>query len=419
MLVFSSILVCFITLLGLKFEFDNKSPFVIFFLALILMSVFPTLSNMFYFNSAEFRESTYIEANLFSSLFLGFLIFSRYFMVRLFGVNGIWANFIKNSQDLKIKKNEILILSFLLFLATFFFIKGLNIRNFSSLMSVNWWDVVNGGIWVILATYICYISSSILVANYLYKSNIKIKSIIYLQVLFFLIFCIFVLKTRSYILMLLAPIFCYFMYTKKGVELIKPIFYLFLMLFVFILARAVRHSSDLNEFLESDFLEGFELASKGAENTLINGFYYFVQNNNNFNGFENNNTLKRVLLFAFPGLKPEEFSYIMHSAFYGSSPSERLSIHPTVYGDAYGNAWWFGAFIYSFFIAIYISFLELTAKFINKSSLYRLCVFSIICTCSLIFARGAIYNAFMYSFIPLCISFLIFNFSQFFSRESK
>lgn len=419
MLVFSSILVCFITLLGVKFEFDNKSPFVIFFLALILMSVFPTLSTLFNFDVSEFRESTYIEANLFSSLFLGFLIFSRYFIVRLFGVKNIWFNFIRDSQVLRIRRNDILILSFLLFLAILFFIKGLNIRSFSSLMSVNWWDVVNGGVWVILATYICYISSSVLIANYLYKGNGNLKFLVYIQILFFLIFCIFVLKTRSYILMILAPIFCYFMYTKKGLELVKPIFYLFLMLFVFILARAVRHSSDLNEFLESDFLEGFELASEGAENTLINGFYYFVQNNNNFNGFENNNTLKRVFLFAFPSLKPEEFSYIMHSAYYGSNPSDRLSIHPTVYGDAYGNAWWFGAFIYSLFIAFYISFLEITAKFINKSSLYKLCVFSIICTCSLIFARGAIYNAFMYSFIPLFFIFLFLNFSQLFLRESK
>ncbi|WP_349929755.1 O-antigen polymerase [Acinetobacter sp. A1-4-2] len=408
MLLFSSILLCIITLYGIKVEYDRKSPFVIFFFALILMSVLPTLSIALNFSESFFKYETYLEATLFSCLFLLVLIFVRFITVKIFKVEKIWKNIISINIDTKIITRELFILFFILSLAFILFLKGLNINSISSLMAVNWWDVVNGGFLIILATYLCYISSSILLSNYLYNENKKIKIAIYIQVLLFLIFSIFVLKTRSYILMFITPLFCYFLYTKKGVEVIKPIIFLFLMFFVFILARAVRHSSDLNDFLESDFLEGFEAASDGAENTLINGFYYFVQNNNNFSGFENNNTIKRIIFFAFPGIKPEEFSYIMHSAYYGSNPSDRLSIHPTVFGDAYGNAWWFGAFIYSSFLGLYIGLLELLNKFFDKDSIFRICVFSIICTVSLIFARGAIYNGFMYSLIPIIVCFVCF-----------
>jgi len=413
MLVFSSMLLCIITFFGIKVEYDRKSPFVIFYIALILMSLIPTLGVALSLSEPYFKYETYLEATLFSCLYLMVLIAARVLFVKIFKTEKIWKNFIQSSDGLNISTKELSILSCILLLAMIFFIQGLNIRSISALMSVNWWDVVNGGALIVLATYFCYVASSMLLSNYLYTNNKGLKKIFYVQILLFLIFSIFILKTRSYILMFIAPLFCYFIYTKKGVEFVKPLIFLFLMFFVFILARAVRHSSDLNEFLESNFLEGFEAASDGAENTLINGFYYFVQNNNNFSGFEHNNTIKRIIFFAFPDIKPEEFSYIMHSAYYGSNPSDRLSIHPTIFGDAYGNAWWFGAFIYSVFLGLYISFLEIITKFFNKNSIFKICSFSIICTISLIFARGAVYNGFMYSLIPLLVCFIIFNFTKY------
>jgi len=407
MLIISALFLAFLTISGGMFEFKNKSPFVVFFLALMLMSVIPTFLIAFNIIDPLYKKSVYLEATLFSCLYLLSFIFFRFLFINLFSIKNVWINFIK--EDNKIIKSDIILFFILMLVCIFCFFKGLNITSIKAAFSLNWWDLVHGNSVVLLGTYFSYISCGFLLLNYLYKGNVYLKNTAYSLILFFLLFSIFILKTRSYVLMILIPIFVYFLYTKKGMELLKPLIFLFFMSFLFVLARAVRHSFDLNEFLAGDINESLSNASEGAETTFINAFYYFVSKNNDFFGFGQNFTLKRIIFFWFVDMKPTEFSYLMHSAYYGSSPSEGLSMHPTIYGDAYGNAWWFGAFIYSIFLSLYISVLEFLIRIINfKKFIFSLAVFSIISASALIFARGAVYNAFMFSFIPIFFFFVIF-----------
>lgn len=416
MLVVSAFLLSCLTIYGGYYEYKNKSPFVVFFLALILMSVLPTIFLVLNISDHIYSNSTYLEATLFSCLYLMSFIFFRFIFVSLFKTTRVWVDFVATEKE--ISRNDVFLFSILMFFCILFFIKGLNINSIQAAFSLNWWDLVHGNSIVLLGTYFSYISCGFLLLNYLYKGSFVLNKTAYGLILFFLMFSIFILKTRSYVLMILIPLFVYFFYTKRGFELIKPLIFLVLMLFLFVLARAVRHSFDLNEFLSGDIVESLSGASEGAENTFINAFYYFVSKNNQFYGFGENYTIKRIIFFWLVDLKPTEFSYLMHSAYYGSNPSEGLSMHPTVYGDAYGNAWWFGAFIYSFFLSLYITFLEFITKFIKtKKNIFILAVFSIISTSALIFARGAIYNAFMFSFIPIVFFFVIFLLRDFFSKK--
>ncbi|OAL82706.1 hypothetical protein AY605_12050 [Acinetobacter sp. SFD] len=415
MILISFLIMFSIFFYGLLFEYKNKSPFLVFYLGLLILVVFPSFLNSLPLAFRNYPDVVYVEANLFSALYLLVLCFFRMLLTRIFKVNNIWLDFVqyKNYNDFS-DLNRIYL--FFLSLCFLCFIFGLKLFSFSALMTLNWWDLVRSNSpLVILGTYLSYVSCGILISSY-YSKNKFDKIFSYSLTIIFLCFSVLVLKTRSYVLMFLVPMFLYLMYSKRGIELIKPMIFFLVTVFLFVFARAVRHSNDLNDFLTADIGLSILDAGQGAESTFIEAFYYFIYNNNNFEGFDKNYTLTRILFFWFPDFKPIEFSYLMHSAYFGSSPNEGLSMHPTVFGDAYANSWWLGAFIYSSFLALYISLLELMVRFFDNSRKYfKVIVFSIISIVSLIFARGAVYNAFMYSFLPIMMLFiLIYSFNNIF-----
>lgn len=404
---FSFIILFIIFLIGSYWEYKNKSPFFIFYAGLFILLIVPAFSNAFFGLDRKYPENVYFEANFFSSLYLSVLIVSRVVFSNIFKNKKIWTNFL-------LKKNYsytglIVLLNVILVFCFLSFIFGLKLFSFSALLSLNWWDLVrSNSALVIFGTYLSYLSCSGVLAASLSK-NKKLKLFSYSVIFLFIIFSLFILKTRSYVLMFLVPVFLHMIYTKNGLRLLKPVLFLIVMVALFVLARAVRYSNDLNEFLESDIQEGFLAASEGTESVFIDAFYHFIYFNNDFLGFEQNFTLKRIVFFWFKDVKPVEFSYLMHSAYYGSSPSENLSMHPTVFGDAYANAWWFGAFIYAIFLALYISLLELSSKIFSESrNSFKIIIFSLIAITSLMFARGAVYNAFMYSLLPTIFFILVF-----------
>ena len=176
------------------------------------------------------------------------------------------------------------------------------------------------------------------------------------------------LKTRSYVLKVLDPLAVYLIYSRAGSY--KLVLISVVTVFLFVLARAVRHSTDLNEFLSGDFFESIFTASEGTETTFINAFFYFLYIDGDFPGFGENITLQRIFLFWLPALKEVDFSYIMHSAYYGSSLGDSLYMHPTVFGDAYANSGWPGAFLYAVFLGGYISYLEASCRFFLEENIF-------------------------------------------------
>lgn len=394
--IFLIVFVC-----GATLEYRNKSPFLLFYAGLFILAIYPSFINSVPSIEKNYQDIIYVQANIFSSLYLLSFILSRLVFIKIFKIEYIWTEFFENKSEKNYSDLNILYIM-ILPLCFIFFVIGLKLFSLSAFMSLNWWDLVRANNkFVLSATYLSYASCGILIAAQ-YSKDLFLKKVAYIITFLFIIFSVFVLKTRSYVLMFIVPIFLYYMYSTKGIKRIKPVIVALTTAFVFILARAVRHSTDLNEFLTQNFIESFFDASEGAETTFIDAFYYFIHFRNDFTGFEENITLKRILLFWYPYFKPIEFSYLMHSAYFGSSTSENLSMHPTVFGDAYANAWWFGAFVYSIFLAVYISILESTVRFFGDSKRHiKVIVFSIVSITSLIFARGAIYNAFMYSLLPI------------------
>lgn len=394
--------VCFV---GAGLEYRNKSPVLLFYVALLAMFSFPTFSVLL--TGGAFPRWVYEDASFFALIYMMCFALVRCIFMGRWRLRHVWPSLFDSLRVGDVQGGWLIaafsVASLILFL------RGLEINSVAAAFSLNWWDLVNnnGSPLVLLATYFSYCASSLLILVSVWRKTSPVKFYFSLgQVLVFLLFSIFVLKTRSYVLMLLVPYF-YFVFCSEGRR--GKIWLLSMGLgtvFLFVLTRAVRHAEDLNQFLSYGLGYFWAGAAEGAEIDFVQVFYFFVYKANAFRGFEENITLQRILLFWLPSLgtwtKPPEFSYLMHSAYFGSNIDEKLSMHPTVFGDAFGNAGYLGAVIYSSLLALFFSIVEYFAK-ITSSSTVKVSAFSLLCVCSLIFARGAVYNAFMFNFLALIL----------------
>ncbi|MNZ99530.1 hypothetical protein D3C78_1188600 [compost metagenome] len=131
---------------------------------------------------------------------------------------------------------------------------------------------------------------------------------------------------------------------------------------------------------------------------LIKAFYYFVQLgvDNLPNGFGEYLTIKRIFFFFLPtgflDIKPIEFSYIMHNAYYGTSAAHGLSMHPTIIGDAFGNGGLLGVILYPALLVLLFSSIE---KLLLKSQ-SAITLIGPCCLLAMYMARGAVYNGFVF-----------------------
>lgn len=407
--ILSSILILLILTVGTSWEYKNRSPIAIFHFALLAIFAVPSL--LLSFNPENHSFETISTANIFA------VIYSSIFIVTRLVFRGT-----STTRDrLYIPPSwELACFPLFLALAIFCFIYGLKIYSIQTALQLTWWDFVDSGNKiVVLGTYLAYCAAPILIVHQITKDKHKALKYLTIWLSFaFLLFAILILKTRSYLLIVLAPALLYYSYKANTKQKLYAIAFGLTLIFLFVLTRAVRHASDLNEFLSLGLTYYLSGASEGAETTFLDAFHFFISENNTFAGFNENYTLYRVLFFWTPSswdLKPPEFSYVMHAAYYGSNLGGTLSMHPTVYGDAYGNAGMYGSVIYPIFLALFFSLVEFSAK-LNRNDAYKLFVFAILTVNSLTFARGAIYNAFMFTAIPIALVLVTTTATSFFIR---
>lgn len=166
--------------------------------------------------------------------------------------------------------------------------------------------------------------------------------------------------------------------------------------------RVFRHNGSIATFLDNmsviSFIEQINeyLITDNGELGLRRVFYYFIANDNNFNGFSEGATYIRMMLVYFPsqfsfGLKPDDFAITMGKAIgmgYGGS------VHPTLLGDCYANLGFLGIFL-GIFWAFYANFFDYILVRI-KSSEFVLLSYSLMSVSYVIIARGSVYNGFFF-----------------------
>lgn len=177
--------------------------------------------------------------------------------------------------------------------------------------------------------------------------------------------------------------------------------------------RVFRHNGSIATFLDNmsfiSFIEQINeyLITDNGELGLRRVFYYFIANDNNFDGFSEASTYIRMLLVYFPskfsfGLKPDDFAITMGKAIgmsYGGS------VHPTLFGDCFANFGFLGIFL-GIFWALYVNFFDYILVRIKVSE-FVILSYSLMAVSYVIIARGSVYNGFFFSAWGLPLLYLI------------
>lgn len=392
----------FFYLLQIALDIKNKSPFLLFTLSVFSVVVIP---HVFVTKPGE-DISTYVYDEVTSYI----LVFQFIYLINCILLSGkLRFNSWNYFDEIIIEKSNIIFIGVVNFVSILFFVYGISKFNITLLIYADWWSVVHSNSSITLvASYLSYASSSL--AMMCMITN-KFRIIPVLYCLFFVLFTVFILKTRGYLISFLTPVFLYYLFSTKFSNLskFKNIFFsVFFILSLFIFTRMVRHGGDISGLFEMSFGDFNELfvsaTSDGSEFLLIKSLYLFVDRGmeflpEEFGGFY---TLRRLLFFFLPtglfDLKPMEFSYIMYEVYYGSGNGNGLSLHPTIIGEAFANGGLLGVVLYPILIVWLFSFISVVLSKNKVSYVY----IGPVCVLCLFLARGAIYNGFVF-FIGSCV----------------
>lgn len=167
------------------------------------------------------------------------------------------------------------------------------------------------------------------------------------SILLILNICIVLItNSRGALLPIIGTIFAYLIYYKKiDINFSKILFILMgsiLVVYFINFIGGLRDYSVTDRFKQENINRANEIAltnmshSEG-EMALGRYFYFYVMHDNNFLGFGEGNSYKRLAL-AFipqrlaPDIKPEDFNITQGEIF-----TSNLNLHPTFYGDCYAN----------------------------------------------------------------------------------
>lgn len=229
--------------------------------------------------------------------------------------------------------------------------------------------------------------------------------------------------TRNRVLMLpfVVSIIAFFIHKLKAKITLKVVILAilggFLVIYFIYAVRAFRWLGSLNDAIDSFDISKINntviefIKTDDGELGLRNVFYTFIDNDNNYPGFNSMATYGRLLFVYIPtrfsfGLKPNDFAETMALALGGT---EGGSMHPTLFGDCYANAGFFGVFLGGFWaiIANVIDYIVGRCKSIDcKRLLYVLSACSFV-----VIGRGAVYNGFVniaWGFLVLLVCVWLF-----------
>lgn len=249
-----------------------------------------------------------------------------------------------------------------------------------------------------LATRLIFMLSGLSLFYFLTKR--RIKSLIVL-----LLFICLILVTRNRVQVLPVLIFFVSLYLLK-IKTIK-IRHIFIGLLLAVLAiyiiyaiRAFRYLGTLSNATANfswvyinTTIRGF-LNDQNGELGLRQYFYYFIKNNNRFEGFNRGYTYIRMLLVYIPrqwsfGIKPESFDLYMGKSI---GMIEGGTTHPTLFGDCFGNMSWFGILLGGFWAVLSNGIDILISR--QKDNFYKIMLFFLAAYSYVVIGRGSVYNGF-------------------------
>ena len=229
---------------------------------------------------------------------------------------------------------------------------------------------------------------------------------IFLLTLCILIFISLVFRIRAYLIPITVPFIINYFYGNKFnlklINLLKGALLSILIVASIFALGVIKIFGTIENFITtidfSVFADSFYslIFSKYGELGLRNGFYFYIEHNNNFYNFEKGLGYIRLMMLPIPtflsfGIKPQDFAMDMAMAYdpINSTPGVN-SMHPTLYGDCYANFGWVGVFM-GIFWSFFAFFADKIGK-INKKNILSLSLFATYAYSFTLIARGAVYN---------------------------
>lgn len=183
-------------------------------------------------------------------------------------------------------------------------------------------------------------------------------------------------------------------------------------LFIYAL-QIYRYYGSLGSFIDRfDFVEFinlllFRLSEGEGDIGLREVFYYFIYNDNNFEGFERGHTYIRMLLFFLPtswsfGIKPPDFAITMGTAM--KTGLEGYSVHPTLFGDCFANFGYWGfltAILWAYIVKVVDDIVN------HKDSSWKIVLIIFFANSYIIVGRGSVYNSFIVALYGFFLIWLI------------
>lgn len=370
-----------------------------FFVALLLVYSIPHFFAPFIF---QYESHVYLTASLLSLLFFCFYII----------LNFVFLSFDSKAapevSSLKITPG-VYYLSFLVFLCSLLMMLALYEFNIDLMLSSGWADFRNNqSVLKVLSLYLLCPASGLLIASIVLKKRLGI----YLVVVF-LLFSVFVLKTRGYVVIILLPIIFYFLlfksWTLKKAVVLSVVFCLFFL--IYSVSRELRH---LGSALDVSQVR-FKIDTQEFE--LVDNLYYLISKEDNMLAVKFKD-LSRVALLLIPSdilpfTKPRENAKELWDERTGVLGVEG-SLHPNFFGNLIAESPAFGWFVYAFLSVISFYLLD---KLLGRLKYSGLILFSAVVSTSFYIARGAFYNGVLLLLFSICFVLLSELFLQLYARR--
>ena len=387
----------FISLILFK-EIQIKSSGAFLWATLIVMFGLPHLVTAI-FENMQYDVIVYCEASLFVIAFC-FL----YYLIR----NKTRVIFLKSANETNLQTNLKYVNSlyvyivFGILIVGFIYYFAFIIKNQGGLLNTSW-----GSSRDIETDYVSIsglVSRLLLVYSglslYFFDNKKYYKTILVL-----VMYLALVLLTRNRVHIL--PFFIFFvalfiqaLKDIKAKHLLLALFGGCLIIYIVYAIRAFRYLGSLSNAINNfswQYINSTVLSfinDQNGELGLRQYFYYFIDNDNHFDGFNKAHTYIRMLLVYIPsqfsfGLKPESFDLTMGRAI---GMIQGGSMHPTLFGDCFGNLYWFGILLGLFWglFANIIDKLILNQKeYFNSYMIYCLSAYAFV-----VIGRGSVYNGF-------------------------
>jgi hypothetical protein len=420
-----------LTLLSITFvfiiiiEYKLKSVSLVLWGGLFVFFLVPHAVDIFV-GPPEYTIDTYNKASLFAFLFNSFYLSTRLLLIKSKSL--ILVNTKVNySDDFNFSFIKI---QFFILIISFLFLLYFVITTFGSFFNFSWIDVFDNrtSFSYFMFSYLFGVCLPLPFLAYYYK-----KSKIFVFTILVLITIIFLFRIRTFLIPITIPFIISYLLSDKFKITIFNLFKVLILsssiIFLIVAVGVLKAFNSLSEFFDSfspaeffDMLYSI-LFSKYGELGLRNGFYFYLQNNNEFDNFGLGLGYIRLLLLPIPsfmsfGLKPQDFAMDMAMAYDPINSTAGVnSMHPTLYGDCFANLGWYGVSLgvfWAFFSYIGDRFTISKSKNILFISMFVAYAY----TYTLI-ARGAVYNAVYNVFFIFLTHSLLSFFLRLYTKNTR